>query len=161
MMMIEKLEECPRCGSAKHWIYDGQICEMCEPPAEGRARINAAIAAFSEYGIDFRAPWECDLDDLEHDRFVALCSALAAATASLVAERERAEKERDRFREELRYACAALIGAASAYRAHAGRSGHIRPRSRPDPFFLTRVSDMDKAAEQARAALAKKDPSNG
>lgn len=87
------------------------------------------------------------------DEILCTTGELVNTLPDLIARVERAEKERDRFREELRHACAALIGAASAYRAHAGRSGHIRPRSRPDPFFLTRVLDMDKAAEQARSAL--------
>ncbi len=91
-MMIEKLEECPRCDSNKHWVYDGQICRVCDVTTEERVRVDAAIAVFSKYGIDFRAPWECDLDDLEHERFVALCSVLDAACADLVAERDGCRK---------------------------------------------------------------------
>lgn len=28
--MIEKREECPRCGGVKLWNYDGQICGACD-----------------------------------------------------------------------------------------------------------------------------------
>ena len=29
--MIEKYEECPKCGaSGKDWIYDFQLCSLCE-----------------------------------------------------------------------------------------------------------------------------------
>lgn len=44
-----------------------------------RQRLDVAISAFARHGIDFRAPWECDLDDLERERFDALCEAIAAA----------------------------------------------------------------------------------
>lgn len=35
----------------------------------------AAVTAFEHFGIDFRAPWECDLDDLERERFEAMVAA--------------------------------------------------------------------------------------
>lgn len=30
--MIEKSEECPRCGEVKRWLYDAQICGECGYP---------------------------------------------------------------------------------------------------------------------------------
>jgi len=50
-------------------------------------------------------------------------------------------------------AAAALAGAASAYRAYAKRHAS-QGKGETDPFFSTRISDMDKAVERARAALA-------
>jgi ribosomal protein L37E len=42
--MIEKREECPRCGEVSRWNYDGQICAACDfgnavtvPTHRGRA----------------------------------------------------------------------------------------------------------------------------
>lgn len=43
-----------------------------------KAGIDAAIKAFAERGIEFSAPWHGDLDDLERERFEALCSAIEA-----------------------------------------------------------------------------------
>lgn len=45
--------------------------------AEKHALVEAA-AAFEGHGIDFRFPWECDLDDLETERYVALIDACRA-----------------------------------------------------------------------------------
>lgn len=37
-----------------------------------------AVSAFERRGIDFRMPWECDMDDLERERFQALVEACRA-----------------------------------------------------------------------------------
>ena len=29
MVIIEKREECPRCGEVQRWVYDAQICAAC------------------------------------------------------------------------------------------------------------------------------------
>lgn len=47
-----------------------------EPKPREKAAIEAVINTFAEYGIEFRAPWQCDLDDLEAERFQALTAAL-------------------------------------------------------------------------------------
>lgn len=44
---------------------------------ERHALVDAA-SAFDEHGIDFRMPWECDLDDLERERYQALLAACRA-----------------------------------------------------------------------------------
>lgn len=49
---------------------------------EMRQRIDAARAKFAEHGIDFPAPWDGDLDDLERERFDALVKALEASALS-------------------------------------------------------------------------------
>ena len=51
-------------------------------------------------------------------------------------------------------ATAHLVGAADAYRKHAARH-KSKGRAVPDPMFSTRADDFDKAANRARAALAK------
>lgn len=62
------------------------------------------------------------------------------------------EGELDAATEALKDATAHLVGAASAYREHAARSSSVG-RAKVDPFFTTRASDFDKAAERARSAL--------
>lgn len=62
------------------------------------------------------------------------------------------EGDLDAATEALKDAAAHLVGAASAYREHAARSSSVG-RAKVDPFFTTRASDFDKAADRARAAL--------
>jgi hypothetical protein len=50
------------------------------------AMMDAACAKFAEFGIDFRCPWQCDLDDAEQERFEALRAVLATLLASQEAE---------------------------------------------------------------------------
>ena len=45
--------------------------------------VEAAIAKFAEYGIEFASPRDGDLDDLELERYNALCLALTAAAPFL------------------------------------------------------------------------------
>lgn len=42
-------------------------------------QMQAAIDVLDDHGIDFRAPWQCDLDDSEKGRFEALQCAIQAA----------------------------------------------------------------------------------
>ena len=58
----------------------------------------------------------------------------------------------DHVKEALMDVTAAMVGAASAYRTYAKRSS-LLGKAETDPFFGTRVADMDKAVERARAAL--------
>ena len=44
-----------------------------------------------------------------------------------------------------------MIGAASAYKAHARRHSSVNPKSSIDPLFRTRSADFNKAAKRARA----------
>lgn len=44
---------------------------------EKHALVEAA-SVFENHGVDFRMPWECSLDDLEAERFVALRDACRA-----------------------------------------------------------------------------------
>lgn len=44
---------------------------------EKHAMVEAA-SEMERHGIDARLPWECDLDDLERERFKALLSACRA-----------------------------------------------------------------------------------
>ncbi|MCK1459124.1 hypothetical protein IVB34_12570 [Bradyrhizobium sp. 2] len=46
-----------------------------------REQMDAAIAAINDHGFDFRAPWECDMDDREREEFEGLQAAIAAALA--------------------------------------------------------------------------------
>ena len=46
---------------------------------EQKAALEAAAEVFASHGIDISLPWECDLDDLERERFDALDAALEAA----------------------------------------------------------------------------------
>ena len=48
-------------------------------PTPTKEQMEAARDAFARHGIDFRFPWECDLDDLERERYDALREALEAA----------------------------------------------------------------------------------
>lgn len=41
--------------------------------------VDASIAKFAEFGIEFAAPWNGSLDDLEAERYQALRDALQAA----------------------------------------------------------------------------------
>ncbi len=50
-----------------------------EIPDNLRHAIDAACVHFALFGIDFRRPWECDLDDVEQERYEALCAVLSAA----------------------------------------------------------------------------------
>lgn len=50
-------------------------CPKCD--AEGNA-LAEAVEVFANHGIDFRLPWDCDLDDLERERFDALLAACRA-----------------------------------------------------------------------------------
>lgn len=45
--------------------------------------VEAAASVFRDHGIDIRCPWNGDLDDVERERFEALCSALDAAGVGL------------------------------------------------------------------------------
>ena len=50
MIHIEKLEECPRCGEVKKWLYDAQICGACDygnriAPSKHRERAISAMAS--------------------------------------------------------------------------------------------------------------------
>lgn len=45
--------------------------------AEKHALVDAA-AVLDEHGLDFRFPWECDLDDREAELYVALVEACRA-----------------------------------------------------------------------------------
>lgn len=45
--------------------------------------VEAAIAKFAEYGIEFASPRDGDLDDLELERYNALSDALSAAAPFL------------------------------------------------------------------------------
>jgi len=47
-----------------------------------RQQMDDAIKAINGYGFDFRAPWECDLDDREYEQFCGLLNAIRAALAS-------------------------------------------------------------------------------
>ncbi|TGV15797.1 hypothetical protein EN816_00665 [Mesorhizobium sp. M8A.F.Ca.ET.173.01.1.1] len=51
-------------------------------------------------------------------------------------------------------ATAVLAGATSAYQSHASRHRSVG-RSKPDPFFTTRIKDFEKATEAARTVLMK------
>ena len=51
-------------------------------------QIQAAIDVMNDHGIDFRAPWECTLDDREQERFEALRDAIGAALALSQAKRD-------------------------------------------------------------------------
>lgn len=46
--------------------------------------LSDAAFAFADYGIEFKLPWNCDLDDLERDRFTALLQACRAYHAAMV-----------------------------------------------------------------------------
>lgn len=46
--------------------------------ANRRGIVDAARAALYEHGIDIRAPWDCDLDDLEREHFNGLNAAVDA-----------------------------------------------------------------------------------
>lgn len=50
-----------------------------------RIALSAAIKVMDEKGMDFRGPWECDLDDLERERFEALRDACRAYFSALTA----------------------------------------------------------------------------
>lgn len=50
------------------------------------AIVEAACEKFAEFGIDFRCPWQCDLDDAEQERYEALRAVLATALSSQEAE---------------------------------------------------------------------------
>ena len=53
-------------------------------PDRERIALSAAIEIMSWHGMDFPAPWECDLDDLERERFDAFreaCQVYALLTA--------------------------------------------------------------------------------
>lgn len=78
---------CVRCGAAPR--SSSGLCNTClDEDAEReeggsawsatRRHLEAAIDAFAKSGIDFRAPWQCDLDDLEQERFDALVRAVSA-----------------------------------------------------------------------------------
>jgi hypothetical protein len=47
-----------------------------------KSQMDAAIEAINEYGFDFRAPWECTLDDRELEHFKGLRAAITAAIKS-------------------------------------------------------------------------------
>lgn len=49
------------------------------PDSPTQKQVQAAIDVFNDNGIDFRAPWECSLDDSERGRFEALQCAIQAA----------------------------------------------------------------------------------
>ncbi len=49
---------------------------MTEPT---RQQIEAAALVMNDHGIKIYLPWDCDLDDLERERYDALRLALAAA----------------------------------------------------------------------------------
>lgn len=51
---------------------------MADPRNDRQRIVDAAKDALREHGIDIRAPWDCDLDDLERERFDGLCAAVAA-----------------------------------------------------------------------------------
>lgn len=51
-----------------------------------KAQLQAAIDVMNDHGIDFRAPWECTLDDQEQGRFDALKLAISAALSAVVHE---------------------------------------------------------------------------
>lgn len=44
-----------------------------------REQMDAAIAAINGYGFDISAPWECDQDDREYEKFCGLLNAIRAA----------------------------------------------------------------------------------
>lgn len=80
---------CNRCGAAPR--NRTGLCNSCleeDFEREGewlplRGQLKTAIDVFAEYGIEFRAPWQSDLDDLERERFNALRSAVVAIAASM------------------------------------------------------------------------------
>lgn len=47
-----------------------------------REQMDAAIRAINGYGFDFRAPWECDLDDREYEQFCGLLNAVRTVLQS-------------------------------------------------------------------------------
>lgn len=49
-----------------------------EPTNTEKHALVDAASAFEDRGIDFRMPWECDLDDLERERYEALLAACRA-----------------------------------------------------------------------------------
>lgn len=54
---------------------------MGERRPDWQAIIDAARGALDQHGIDIRAPWYCDLDDLERERFEGLCASVDAVLA--------------------------------------------------------------------------------
>lgn len=55
---------------------------------EKHALIEAA-AAFEKYGLEFRFPWECDLDDREAKLYMALVEACRAYAKGVLADTKR------------------------------------------------------------------------
>lgn len=51
---------------------------MIDPRNDRQKIIDAAKDALQAHGIDIRSPWDCDLDDLERERFDGLCAAMTA-----------------------------------------------------------------------------------
>lgn len=51
---------------------------MAEPTTKEKHALVEAASEFEERGIDIRFPWECDLDDLERERYEALVWACRA-----------------------------------------------------------------------------------
>lgn len=44
-----------------------------------QGEVEAAAAVLCDRGIEIKLPWECDLDDLERERYEALVAALDAS----------------------------------------------------------------------------------
>ncbi len=92
--------------------------------------------------------WACNINIDGWYKLIDLSVAVIAPPGSRVVR----EGDLDAATEALKDAAAHLVGAASAYREHAARSSSVG-RAKVDPFFTTRASDFDKAADRARAAL--------
>lgn len=48
--------------------------------------LSDAAFAFANHGLEFKLPWNCDMDDLERDKFIALIEACRAYHQAMLAD---------------------------------------------------------------------------
>lgn len=66
--MIEKSEECPRCGEVRKWLYDVQICVQCYFPEKAPELGEIVMGGDDDFPGQLQPRFSTKAERLEYER---------------------------------------------------------------------------------------------